>query len=113
MRLRTWPTVVGGLACLLLLILVSSEVIRRKARETPRDTGAPGRKSLFLATADIPLPVLERADDSTDFGVHPAERAGASLSLPRLIVIHAPFRTDGQQVWSTAVIRKRLGRGTL
>jgi signal transduction histidine kinase len=33
MRLRTWPTVVGGLACLLLLILVSSEVIRRKARD--------------------------------------------------------------------------------
>ena len=33
MRLRTWPTVVGGLACLLLLILISSEVIRRKARD--------------------------------------------------------------------------------
>ncbi|HEU0121436.1 MAG TPA: sensor histidine kinase, partial [Bryobacteraceae bacterium] len=33
MRLRTWPTVVGGLGCLLLLILVSSEAIRRKARE--------------------------------------------------------------------------------
>ena len=33
MRLRTWPTVVGGLACLLLLILISSEVIRRRARE--------------------------------------------------------------------------------
>jgi len=33
MRLRTWPTVVGGLGCLLLLILVSSEAIRRKARD--------------------------------------------------------------------------------
>lgn len=33
MRLRTWPTVVGGLGCLLLLILISSEAIRRKARE--------------------------------------------------------------------------------
>lgn len=33
MRLRTWPTVVGGLGGLLLLILVSSEAIRRKARE--------------------------------------------------------------------------------
>ncbi len=33
MRLRTWPTVVGGLGCLLLLILLSSEAIRRKARE--------------------------------------------------------------------------------
>jgi len=33
MRLRTWPTVVGGLGCLLLLILVSSEALRRKARE--------------------------------------------------------------------------------
>ncbi|MFN0105726.1 MAG: sensor histidine kinase [Bryobacteraceae bacterium] len=32
MRLRTWPTVVGGLGCLLLLILISSEAIRRKAR---------------------------------------------------------------------------------
>ena len=34
MRLRTWPTVVGGLGCLLLLILVSSEALRRMARET-------------------------------------------------------------------------------
>jgi len=33
MRLRTWPTVVGGLGCLLLLILISSEAIRRQARE--------------------------------------------------------------------------------
>jgi hypothetical protein len=33
MRLRTWPTVVGGLGCLLLLILISSEAIRRKARD--------------------------------------------------------------------------------
>jgi signal transduction histidine kinase len=33
MRLRTWPTVVGGLGCLLLLILLSSEAIRRKARD--------------------------------------------------------------------------------
>ena len=33
MRLRTWSTVVGGLGCLLLLILISSEAIRRKARD--------------------------------------------------------------------------------
>ena len=33
MRLRTWPTVVGGLGGLLLLILISSEAIRRKARD--------------------------------------------------------------------------------
>lgn len=33
MRLRTWPTVVGGLGCLLLLILLSSEAIRRQARD--------------------------------------------------------------------------------
>lgn len=32
MRMRTWPAVVGGLGCLLLLILISSEAIRRKAR---------------------------------------------------------------------------------
>ncbi len=33
MKLRSWPAVVGGLSCLLLLILVSSEAIRRKARQ--------------------------------------------------------------------------------
>jgi signal transduction histidine kinase len=33
MRLRTWPSVVAGLGCLLLLILISSEAIRRKARD--------------------------------------------------------------------------------
>ncbi len=38
MRLRTWPTVVGGLGCLLLLILISSEAIRRQARDLYQQT---------------------------------------------------------------------------
>lgn len=37
MRLRSWPAVVGGLSCLLLLILISSEAIRRKARQIYED----------------------------------------------------------------------------